>query len=248
MQEHPQSQDGQNDPGGECANERTIAPFVGAAIAVAICIFGVALIGWAVACWIPLGQRGQVFAQSALSFAVLVVVAIQAYIYFRQASTLDAQLKISNDTFRLLERPSLGVEVRVIPTEDKKGHSVRALVKNTGHLPARLTTIIVCGVRGPVGAPDKEAEAEIWPLEPPQGTMISKGIIPISGTATAFAYPVMTNEEFKLIQMGQQDLYGCVRIDYGMDGKTQPYFLEYYGRFSRHTDAFDILPTHNDAN
>lgn len=188
------------------------------------------------------------FTEATFSFLALIVVVIQVGIYAQQAIFMRQQVELSRQTFELLERPSLGVEVRVIPNEDQKGHSIRALVKNTGHLPSRLTTIIVAGVRGPAGASDEEAEAEIWPLDPPPGIMISKGIIPISGTATAFAYPVMTNQEFELVQMGRQELYGCVRIDYGMDGKTQPYFFEYYGRFSRHTDAFDILPTHNDAN
>jgi hypothetical protein len=249
MQQHPQSKNDQDNPSGKAANKKKVVPIIGAIIATACCVVGITLIGWAVAVWIPLGQRGQVFAQSALSFAVLVVVTIQAYIYFRQANALDAQIDLSRQTFELLERPSLGVEVRVIPTEDKMGHSIRVLIENTGHLPARLTTTIVSGTRvSPAGASDEEAEANIWPMEPPPGMSMSKGIIPISGTATAFAYPVMTNQQFALVQAGREDLYASVRIDYGMDGKTQPFFLEYYGRFSRHTDAFDILPTHNDAN
>src|SRR5713226_8488813 len=64
--------------------------------------------------------------ESFFSLLVLAVVIIQASIYYRQAKALDAQLKISDDTFKLLERPSLGIiSVEVLPTKDNEGHAIK---------------------------------------------------------------------------------------------------------------------------
>lgn len=194
-------------------------------------------------------DRALFLGQAISGFLVLAVIIAQAVIYYLQSQTMAKQLKISDDTFRLLQRPSLGVvSVEAAPTKDGNGRAIKAVIENTGHLPARAATVIVSGAKIPVGVPEEVVESELWPLIPPEGHLLSKGSIPINSSMISFALPTMTNTEYELIKANRMILYACVRVDYGMDGKTQPYFVEYYGRFSRYTEAFDLCETHNDAN
>ena len=189
------------------------------------------------------------FAEAMFSFLTLIVVVYQVSIYKQQADFMKRQLEISRRTFELLERPSLGIaSVQAVPTEDEKGHVIKAALTNTGHLPARAATVIVSGAIVPWDVPERDVEMELWPLTPPPNIIISKGSVAINANIVSFAYPTMTNEQIKEIEKGDAILYACVRADYGIDGITQPYFLEYYGRYSRHTGEFDVCDTHNDSN
>ena len=59
---------------------------------------------------------------------------------------------------------------------------------------------------------------------------------------------VLTDDDIEAIKGKRKSLYLHSRVQYGRDGKTAPYFTEYYGRYNPEYGKFDICPTHNDPN
>src|ERR1051326_8278406 len=125
MQKHQNTENGQYESSGKDKGEKGKTLLV-TLIAFAVGVAGIALIGWAVACWIPLGKRGEVFAQSALSFAILIAVAVQVYVYFRQADIAGDALIIGNRSL-----VSVGIESNMIQTG-----VVKIYLENVGRVPA----------------------------------------------------------------------------------------------------------------
>jgi hypothetical protein len=162
MEEHPASEDGQYQSGGKGKSKKKKAPIVGVLSAVFLGVLGIVLIGLACAIWIPLGQRGQVFAQSALSLAIFVVVIFQACIYFRQARALDRQVryaarqtrlsrqltKTALNQFEVTDRPWVKFEAQFTKSLIFDGRGgvdtqLRVRAKNIGRSVALNTTINV---------------------------------------------------------------------------------------------------------
>ena len=150
-----QQQDGQNHNGHDRDNEksRRITPVTGIAIAFWAFFFG------AIALWIVIhdhvadpAKSFEVFIASLFSLAIVIVVIVHAYMYFRQAKALDAQLEVSNRLaitalrqFEITDRPWLGVEVRLIGplafNEQGTNLNCRFIAKNVGRSVAVNATI-----------------------------------------------------------------------------------------------------------
>jgi uncharacterized membrane protein YgcG len=239
---------GNDDKGDE--TERPATPITRTIIAIWVFIFLSGALWFITGDVFPdnLSRRTEVFLASIFSLAIVIVVVVQTAIYLRQAEALDAQLKISNATFTLLERPSVGiVNAELIQIKDSENRIVRFSIQNTGHLPARSLTTLTGAQISKSGT--AQACGDLWPLLPlPLPGLISKGVIPVNSTFHSYALPSMTKAQFEPLANEGIWLYAYCRVEYGSDGKTRPYFTEYYARWSRYTGQFETCDKHNDAN
>lgn len=221
----------------------------GIAIAIWVFVLGFFLLRLYIYDHIPTDpERTKVLIESMFSLALGIVVAMQAAIYFRQAKALDAQLKLSNDTFKLLERPSLGVRGASIHTlQPGKRVIVKVEYQNSGHLPARAVASEHGVAVYPKPAKDMCPE---FRLELRSGELASRDTVPINAARLAYAMNdrPLTEQEVTDVVNGDQSLLVAGLLYYGSDGQTVPYFVKYYSRYNPDTQQFDICPSHNDAN
>lgn len=189
-----------------------------------------------------------VFIESEFSLAIVIVVVVHAIMYYKQAKVMEAQLQITNRTFDLLERPSLGVkDAYIVKMEIGMKIVVVVEYQNGGHLPARSVRALsgTAIMNNPA-----EGSCPDFRLRLRQDTIESRDCIAINAVRKSHAETnsVATAQDIDDIKTGIRSLvvYGFAR--YGSDGLTEPYFVEYYARYNRFTDAFEVCSSHNDAN
>lgn len=182
------------------------------------------------------------------SFMALIVVTIQVVIYAQQAQFMKAQLKISQDAFNLLERPSLGALGATLEVLEAGKNAVAVVeVRNSGHLPARA----VDSIHGIGIHPAPPAmRCPQFRIVPNTDLVSSRDCIAINATRLyrAATTEALSAQQVLDIEAKRQALYVMARITYGWDGKSTPYFLEYYARYDPDTRQFDVCDTKNDAN
>lgn len=155
---------------------------------------------------------------------------------------------ITQETFRLIERPSLGVDNGAELTKFEAAAEIEGRIpfKNSGHTPARYTSVRAKFVFQPAG--DISAACP----EPPESGIVglaSRTPIPIGGIKWAHPHSIIkaNDVDIKRIESGEWWLfvYAIVRYE-GVSG--QKYFTEYYARYNPQRKDFEECGTHNDAN
>jgi len=136
--EQPQNPNNhQNNRDGKQSNNSPITPITGTLLSLTLYVLGVAILGWLIHDYIPLGERGKLFTESVFSLAIVIVVIIQARIYFRQARALDAQLEETRKATRYGQSAYITVK-SIGLTKFNIGELIEAQVVfvNTGNTPA----------------------------------------------------------------------------------------------------------------
>jgi hypothetical protein len=112
MKQQDNGQSHTDDAYGNKQENEVIPPVTGIALAIILFLLCGALIFLAVHDYIPdNAKRAEVFLASMFSLAVIIVVIIQAGIYFRQARVLDAQLRLAGDALIIGNRSLISVSV-----------------------------------------------------------------------------------------------------------------------------------------
>jgi len=202
-------------------------------------------------------ERIRFLTVNTLSLLVMVVIAVQAYIYRKQWGVMQAQTEIARkaanaaelsaktaqDALRIGERPSLGVIKTTLTAFSPNEVPVAKLeVKNTGRVPSTRTSVhAAMNIRAEDRCPE--------PILPTLAREQSRSVIAINAERHSFA---TTNRrlsvaEFEGVQVGRLWIYVYVMIRYS-DSQGGDYFTEYYARFLPTVGQFEDCPTHNDAN
>ncbi|MGB8510751.1 MAG: hypothetical protein WCD76_20435 [Pyrinomonadaceae bacterium] len=163
------------------------------------------------------------------------------------ARAIGQNTRIAQDTFRLVERPSLGVEgVALRPLVPGEEAIVRVTFRNSGHTPA--THFTIQSYLSFQQASDINVPCPTIELTELSG-LLSRSTVPINGTAHAVAQSfIKLNDEFvKAINSGKMWLYVYVIVRY--EGSGQRYFSEFYARFDPEDEgSFIICGEHNNSN
>jgi hypothetical protein len=164
-----------------------------------------------------------------------------------QSKAAQASVGISQQTFTLLERPSLGIEgIEEPKIEIGKRAFTRVAIRNYGHIPARNLTVMASLFANPV------TDINLPCPEPGKVTDIigltSRTILSINGVR--FAHPVskgvVEREDITRIKDDKSHwIYVHIRAEYG---ERSEYFLEYYGRYNVETKSWEECGTYNRAN
>lgn len=158
MQENQKAIDDENVNEDDGADRNTvIARRTGVAIAIWVFLLAGGVLAYVSAFHVNANSvRVNFFIGSLFSIAALIVVVVQAAIYDRQAKALDAQLRISDKTFKLAQSQSITTQRaylmiaggHVSEPEEGKPMSVYIVFKNSGNTPANnIQTQILAEVR-----------------------------------------------------------------------------------------------------
>ena len=173
---------------------------------------------------------------------------IQANASKKSADIARRGVAVTQDTFRLIERPALGVEASATLTKLVAGEEIEGVIqfKNSGHTPARNTSVHTLfstekarDIKFPCPEPSLSFDAEL----------ASKTTIPIGGAKLTHPRTfIKANEvDIKRIESGEWWLYVYAIIRY--EGPVgQKYFTEYYARYSPKLKLFVECGSHNEAN
>lgn len=113
-----------------------ITPFTGTAIAIWVFVIGGAILWLVIHDNVADAAKGfEVFIASIFSLALVIVVVIQAGIYFRQARALDAQLEVSGDSLVISQQSYVGI-CSIADRTTPQGDIILIKLENIGHVPA----------------------------------------------------------------------------------------------------------------
>ena len=162
------------------------------------------------------------------------------------AKASQSSAAIAQNTFRVVERPSLGVEATEL-IQFVAGKEIVVIVrfKNSGHMPARVSSVLshletqkARDISTPCPEPGKSEIAGL----------ASRSPIPINGAREAYAhsFSASSDADIKRIEDGEWWLYVHAIARY--EGSGNSYFTEYYARYNPKSKRFEECGTHNDAN
>jgi hypothetical protein len=165
----------------------------------------------------------------------------------RQANSSQQSVGVAQQTFRLLERPALGIEgaalARFIVGEPAL---VQVAIRNFGHVPARNATVLSTVFADRAVSPSTPCP------EPQQSDRViglgSRSVFAVNGIKSGIVpsrYPIRQEDFDRVMNEKSFWIYIHVMTRYG-DGRQ--YFLEYYARYNADTKSWDECGTHNRAN
>jgi hypothetical protein len=150
---------------------------------------------------------------------------------------------ISAEIAQESQRPSLGIfGSNLLDLVVGKVAHAKFTLRNTGSIPAQLVHASATGWL------DKKTCPEIAPINMVTG-IPSEGSIPVNAERISHAYTPkpITEGDMRLIESGVAWFYVFLRVEYeGTRGHH--YFVEYYGRFNKGVDGFDLCNSHNSSN
>jgi hypothetical protein len=163
------------------------------------------------------------------------------------ARAADRSASIAQDTFRLVYRPTLGVDGAEI-TKFKEGEEIEGAIrfKNSGQTVARNTTVRSHFSTEPAGSISRPCPDV---TNPPLAGLGSRSQIPVGGFKSAVprSFVKASAEDIKRIESGQWWLYVYAIVRY--EGSTGgQYFTSFYARWNSVRRTFDECDSNNEAN
>jgi hypothetical protein len=164
-----------------------------------------------------------------------------------QADASEKSMRLAQNSFRLLERPALGIDATGAPyVEIGKPIGVAVKIRNFGHLPAGNAVVVTTVFLDPV------ADISAPCPEPKPATvhigLASKSLIAANADRLAIgaSMNLMSADDVESINVRKTLwIYVYLTVRYGDKGQ---YFLEYYARSNVSTKSWDECGTHNRAN
>lgn len=135
MQENPHP----NPNTGDSNGDEKQSQITGISIAIIVFLLGGFFLWLGIHSYIPdRTESNKLFVESMFSLALVIVVIIQAGIYFRQAKALDAQLELSRNAVKYSEAAYVTVDVAEMLKKLTVGKPILSLVRfvNSGNTPA----------------------------------------------------------------------------------------------------------------